>query len=308
MRQGGAAVPQQRVAHRQRAGPTGLFPGLEGNAQNPARPLAHGRLERVGKWFADGNDLVDGLRGCKGTVTPPAPDDAINRIAHHARAKTGPLDPNADLIIFRQVADQERFAMVRRSQMFQGLAGKGRSDPRRGHDAANALANENVFGVQFGEAVDVGVSRPILPHGHLEREHGQLRHIVLARNKIIVNLERQGMDDILGIVNGDDGILPYPGHLIQPHVPVDPIQAVGFAGGARMGDHHFVDARVFDADPVHAADRLGVIGIDTDENVVLLVKHDPRCIFRHLVNDSSLLPGGDAERDPLLRRELQTLE
>jgi len=119
-------------------------------------------------------------------------------------------------------------------------------------------------------------------------------------------LER--MDYILRIVNCDDLVFLDAGHFLEAHPAKNPIQAVGFAGRARVRHHDLVDARANSAKLINTSDRLRIVRINTDEDVVFLIEDDAGGVFGHLVDHAAFLPGGHHQRNPLFGRQLQFLE
>ena len=162
--------------------------------------------------------------------------------------------------------------------------------------------------MQLGEFIHVGVAYPVFPRRHFERENRKLPHVKATRNMVIVNLEGQRMEDVLGIVQGNQLVFALARNLPGPHRAVDRVEAVRFRGRAGRTSHSHVHAGELPRQRLHAAHRLGVVGINTDEDVVTVVGQDLRGEFRHPVDDPALLPSRDKYGDELLGFVFQGLQ
>ncbi len=198
--------------------------------------------------------------------------------------------------------------MVVGRQLVEHLTGEASADAGGRHDAAQLFADEHVLGMQLDEIINVSIARPVFEHGQFQSEDRHLGHIVAAGNKIIIDLEHQRMDDVLGVMDGDNFVFARARNFVEPHATVNPIQTIGFAGWSFMGDDDFVNPRIDGADFVHAPGGFGVVGINADEEIVFFVEDNPGGELGHFVDNTAFLPGGDAQGDPLLGRQAQLLE
>src|SRR4030095_15460976 len=100
------------VAHGKITRPARLFPGLEGDAQDPAGALTHRGAKRIRETLAHGHDFTNGLGRPEGAIAALMTDNAIDGHTDKARTQTRPLHANGDFVIFGQIANEEWIAMV----------------------------------------------------------------------------------------------------------------------------------------------------------------------------------------------------
>ena len=118
---------------------------------------------------------------------------------------------------------------------------------------------------------------------------------------VVVNLQRERVQDVLGVMKRDDFVFTPPRNFARAHGLKNVIQAIGFGGRPVVGHDGLVDARRGFDQLIHAAVRLGVVGIDADEKIVVLVKERLPCVVRHAVDDSAFVPGRNENRDEFFR-------
>ena len=162
--------------------------------------------------------------------------------------------------------------------------------------------------MQLGEFIHVGVAYPVFPRRHFERENRKLPHVETTGNMVIVNLERERMENVLGIVQGNQLVFALARNLPGPHRAVDRIETIRFRGRAGRTRHRHVHAGKLTRQRLHAAHCLGVIRINTDEDIVTVVGQDLRGEFRHPVDDPAFLPSRNEHGNQLLGFVFQRLQ
>ena len=88
---------------------------------------------------------------------------------------------------------------------------------------------------------------------------------------------------------------------------IDLVQAVGLAGRAVMRDQHHVDVLVQPLRLAHLGLGQGIVQIDADEVMRVLVAHQPRVRRKHRKNDVVLLPARHHDGDGALGQLLENL-
>src|ERR1035441_5179322 len=89
------------------------------------------------------------------------------------------------------------------------------------------------------------------------------------------------------------------------HPLVNPIQAIALGSGAVVGAQGRVDARITALCPGYGPYREFVIGVDTDEYVVILVTNNGEIMVQHSLDDAVFAPQRHKDSDPALRSLIQ---
>jgi hypothetical protein len=298
--QQGLAIPVQVVEHRQRALPADLLPGLHGDAQHPARALAHRRRPAIGEVLPGGDVLLFPLLARAAEHARGAVHRPFHRAQGevHLLARQAELEP--DLVVLGEAVGVERLLAVLGGDLLEGVAGKRAAHAGRRHQAADRLAHQHVLQVGLAELVDVGGPHQ-LGLGHRQREHRGL-HEVVRRDQHAVQAQRQRMDQILRVVHQQDVVAAAGALLVEDDALVDPVQAVGLAGGAVVRHHDLVDVARPAGDQVDLLLGVGVVAVGADEDVevALVVVQAAQVVIEHLLDDVGLLPGGHHDGDPAL--------
>ena len=209
-------------------------------------------------------------------------------------------------------AEAEIVVLGKAARVEQVAAG----DPGEGLEAATAvaggharprdhpgkrLAHDQVLAVQLREFVDVVAGDELVPLA-LEREDRHLDQVIPVEEGV-EDLELERVDNVLGIVE-DDALKADAAILLESEDAADdPVEAVGLAGRAAVRDRDLVHVGVAGDDAVGLADRLGVVRVDPDEDVELLVIVGSDCVLHHMRDDFALLPSrchdGDGPLGPM---------
>ncbi len=145
------------------------------------------------------------------------------------------------------------------------LAADARRDTGRGDGGAQRFADDQVFGVGFGEFIEI---MPAYPRrgGICERAHRHLDHGESGDERIM-DAELLRMDDIFGIVKDDGFEGAARARFFAQKGGPEMIEAIGLAGGAGAGAAHGLKAGVREAGD--GALAFGIIGIKADEDAVI---------------------------------------
>ena len=151
--------------------------------------------------------------------------------------------------------------------------------------------------MKLGKLVQIGIAHPMPQRRKLQRKNRNLPHVEKLGDIVVVNLQRERMQDVLGIVQGDDLVFAPTGDFARAHGAENRVQAIGLGGRPVMGHDSLVHTRRGFDQLVHAAVRLRIVGIDADEEIVVFVEQGFPRIVRHAVDDSPLVPGRDENGD-----------
>ena len=179
-------------------------------------------------------------------------------------------------------------------------------DAGAGDAAAEDFPDHHVLVVVLGEFVHVMGAGQLVPVRRLEGDHRELHH-VLSGDQVIEKLDGQRVHDVLGVLHDEDGEL----HVVlllevlDPHV--DPVQAVGLAGGAGVAADDAVDVVVDLAQARHLPLGVEVVGVGADEDVEVGIVEGVDRVVDHVEDDVRLVPGRDHDGDRLLRHAHELL-
>ena len=238
-----AAVAGERVTGRKAALPTRILPALEGGSQNPASLLANGLSEPAGKILTHGYTLGDCFRRQRAALGIPPCDLAAHRVVDESGLETRRRQLKPHHVILGEASLLKGISLVPRGEKIQRLARESSADSRRGHHTPDRFAGIHILRVKLGKFVEIGISHPVDPRRQLEGKDRQLAHVQLIGHIVVVNFERERMQDVLGIVQRDDAVFATAWNLTGGHRTVDPIQAIGFRGGTIMRHHRLVNPR-----------------------------------------------------------------
>ena len=113
--------------------------------------------------------------------------------------------------------------------------------------------------------------------GRGKRQHRNLHHVVFVRVSVDES-ERLGMDQILGVVRDHDVKLSAVVLFKKQHALVDPVEAVGFGGGAVMGADRQMDVREARFQVADGVERRVVVRVGSNkEMIVIVVNGGRRC-------------------------------
>jgi hypothetical protein len=98
------------------------------------------------------------------------------------------------------------------------------------------------------------------------------------------------MDDVLRIVRHDD-VEMHPVLLLhEQHALVNPVEIVGFRGGAVVRAHRQVEVFHVLLGLADGRDRRRVVGIGADEEIVVAVTVGRNIVLHHFLDDAVLFP------------------
>src|SRR3954447_25052827 len=93
------------------------------------------------------------------------------------------MEPVAGFVVFRETGRVERTAIAGRGQAFEGAPVEASADAVGRQEAAQDLADGNVFALVFRELVAVQAVGE-LADGRWERQYRDLHHGVLTREEV----------------------------------------------------------------------------------------------------------------------------
>ena len=262
------------------------LPALECNARHPSAALANGRVEVSRKILAcrrgDGGIQLDGDK-------------------HLSKPKS--VQPVAVIVVFGQGFRVEDASLMDFAQPFQRGARKTGSDAVGGQKPVDPLAHGDVFQLVFRKLVAVEpVGEFVRPGG--QGQHGDLHHVVASREPVD-QTQRFRVDQVLGIVRHHHLEMDSVAGFVVRHLLVDPIQTVALGSGAVVGAPGQMDARVAALCPGYRPRGEFVIGVDADEDVVILVTNDRQIVLEHAPDDAVFVPQRHKNSHPALRSLIQ---
>ncbi len=245
------AIPPEPVDLAPAAAPTMVLPALQADAGDPAGALADGRRQPLWEVLPGGQRLA-------------APETERNEDL----AKSELVQPQAVLVVFGErvgVEDPASFG----GQPFERRAGESGAHAVGGQESSQQLPHRDVLGLVLGKLVAVDAVGQLSPRRG-QRQYRHLDHVELP-GVSADQVERIGVDHVLGVV-GDDHLeaaveLPF----IAQHAGVDGVQAVGFGGGPRLRSQCQADIWEAGFQLSHHFQRGLVIGVDADEELVVEV-------------------------------------
>ncbi|MGD0616673.1 MAG: hypothetical protein ABSB67_03330 [Bryobacteraceae bacterium] len=201
------------------------------------------------------------------------------------------------LIILREALRLENPVVAGFRQALECVARKPRADAIRWQKAAQDLPRRNVPSLIFGKFVAINAVNNFTGR-RWQRQHRRLHHAEFPAIAIDA-AERVGMNQVLGIVRHHD----FEAHLVmfleQQHALENPVQAVGFGGGAVVRANRKVNVTEPLLESANGFERRVVVGICADEEIVVAVANGRDVVPHHAANDAGLLPERNENRDPL---------
>ncbi len=218
-------------------------------------------------------------------------DREIHREADEDLLHAHFLEPEGDVIILGQRRGVERFAAGRQPQRDHRPAAEAGGDAGAGHGLGEALADQQVLGMPFGEFVHVAACDP--GGGRAFQRIDRQLDEVLPLDEEVEELQLQRMDDVLGIMHRDAEESDADRALVRPDAADQRVQAIGLVGRPGMRNVDAMDVGKFRRDRVDLADRVRIVGIDADEEMIIGVAQEAEIGAQHGADDIGLLPGGD---------------
>ena len=162
--------------------------------------------------------------------------------------------------------------------------------------------------MKFRKLIEVGIANPIRQRRQLEGENRNLPHVQNLGDIVIVNLQRERMQDVLGVVEGDDRVFAPARDFAGPHGVENIVQAIRLRGRPGVWHDRFVHTRGDFHQLIDAPVGFRIIGIDADEKIVVLIEERLPRIVRHAVDDSPFVPCWNEDRDEFFRFIAESLD
>src|SRR5690554_4014263 len=282
------AVAQEVVAGHERSAPAELPPSLAGNADNPARLLAHGGAQAMREELAGGNDVISGGQGVS-LASRQAQKDLATGCAGEAKGQ---------FIVFGEGVGIEG-ALGAITCRHQKLPRIGGGDPGPRYHPGDERAHRHVLSVHLGELVHVvatDAGAPAANHGY----HGQLDQVVVVEGSIEAG-QGLGVSHVLRIL--EDKPLEFaPLNFFPCQRPAQQsVEAVGLAGrpGTRGNDRD--DARILFGKPANRTLGRLIVGVNASKDAEIPVARVCQQMGQGLRQHRRLLPGRKEHREkPLL--------
>ena len=125
---------------------------------------------------------------------------------------------------------------------------------------------------------------------------------------VVVDFENERMQNVFGIVEGNDRILALARDLMTEHGLINRIQAIRLRCRARVLSDGLVNARRNSDQLIHASVCFRIIRINSNKNIVAVVDENLFGILRHAINDAAFHPCWDVNGNQLLRLIFQFVE
>ncbi len=224
-----------------------------------------------------------------------------DRNEHLRAAKLVQADPV--LVVLRQGGRVENAVLVRLGQQFQCLTRVSRADSVRRDERAEQSARGHILRLKLGEFVAIhAVSEPV--ERSPQRQHGNLNHTV-PPGVVIDPAQLLRMDEVLGIVDGDDLEARRVLLLVEQHPLIDPVETIGLGGRTIVRADREVDVREPRLQFAQRVQGRFVVRISAGKDRVLFVPDGREVVFEHGADHPMLVPQRDENGDLLLRRPLR---
>ena len=274
-------IAPEPVELPERVAPAVQLPGLQRDARDPAGPLFHRRPEIARKVAARGDERAVVFRNGNEDLRAPQP-----------------MQPKAVLVVFGETFRLEDAIGMGGGQPVERAAREARAHSAGRQKAAQERPRRHVSALVFGELVAVDAVEQLAQRCR-KGQHGNLHHVVVLA-VVIDPAQLFGMKEILGVVGHHDFEADAVFRFEKDHVLENPVEIVGFRGGAVMRTHRHVNIGEAGVELPHGGERLLIVGIDSDEKIAAVVARRHHVVLDHVPDDAVLAPERHKDRDSLV--------